>query len=195
MSDPDTISEEVPMANRPEIAADVTPAQFFEELLPAGYEAQREEGVPLPKDLRIQYHLQGEDGGSWHVHMAGDDVTVTSGEADADLTVRLSVEDWADAIHGRGGADLVLVVPQARPGRPDNSERAKQLKGTVEIELSRDGQTFGGADQPRTTLRSKIEDYVAIQQGKLNGQEAFMTGKVRIEGDMAFMMQVAMLTS
>jgi putative sterol carrier protein len=30
-----------------------------------------------------------------------------------------------------------------------------------------------------------------MQQGKLNGQEAFMTGRLRIEGDMALMMQVA----
>jgi len=28
--------------------------------------------------------------------------------------------------------------------------------------------------------------------GKLNGQEAFMTGKMKVEGDMGFMMQVGM---
>lgn len=179
----------------------ITPAQFFEELLPAGYRAQSEEGAPRPSDLSIQYHLTGEGGGRWHVHMVGPEVTVTPSEQAADLSVRLSVTDWADAVHGRGGADLSLVVPQGRPGRPDTSGRVKQLRGTVEIELGREGEpfrvetTFGGAEQPRTRLMAKIEDYVAVQQGRLNGQEAFMTGRVRIQGDMAFMMQVAMLTA
>jgi len=187
------------MADQPETSAELTPTQFFEELMPAGYRSQQEAGIALPSDLKVQYHLEGDGGGSWHVHMAGADITVATGEADADLTVRISVRDWADAVHGRNGADLVLIVPQGRPGRPDSSGRAKMLKGTVEIELAREGEpfraqtTFGGAEQPRTILKSKIDDYVAIQLGKMNGQEAFMTGKVRIEGDMAFMMQIAML--
>jgi len=187
------------MAEQPEIPADVTARQFFEELMPAGYQSQKEAGIALPADLTVQYHLDGDGGGSWHVRMAGEDITVVTGEADADLVVRLSVIDWADAVHGRNGADLVLIVPQGRPGRPDSSGRVKMLKGTVEIELAREGEpfrartTFGGAEQPRTVLKSKIDDYVAIQQGRMNGQEAFMTGKIRIEGDMAFMMQVAML--
>jgi putative sterol carrier protein len=54
---------------------------------------------------------------------------------------------------------------------------------------------FGGAETPRTVMKAKIEDYIAIGQGKLNGQEAFMTGRVRVEGDMAFMMQIAALTA
>jgi len=187
------------MAETPEIPADVTPALFFRDLMPAGYAAQKESGIALPKDLRIQYRLEGDGGGVWHVHMAGESITVSEGESEANLMVCLAVSDWEDAVLGRNGADLVLIVPQAKPGRPDTSERAKMLKGTVDIELAREGDpfrartTFGGADQPRTLLKAKIEDYVAIQQGRINGQEAFMTGKVRIEGDMAFMMQVAML--
>ena len=47
---------------------------------------------------------------------------------------------------------------------------------------------------PRVTIKSKISDYVGIQQGKLNGQEAFMTGKVRVDGDLSFLMQVVAIT-
>lgn len=187
------------MADQSETPADVTPKQFFEELMPAGYRMQQESGIAPPRDLRVQYHLEGDGGGTWHVHMAGADITVNAGEGDAHIAVRLSVDHFAEALHGRNGADLVLVVPQGKPGRPDASDRVKLLKGTVEMELSRAGApfrtraTFGGADRPRTILKAKIEDYVGIQQGRLNAQEAFMMGKVRIEGDMAFMMQVAML--
>jgi putative sterol carrier protein len=34
-----------------------------------------------------------------------------------------------------------------------------------------------------------------MQEGRLNGQEAFMTGKMRIEGDLAFLMQIAALNA
>ena len=184
-----------------EISDDVTLKVFFEELMPAGYAAGREEGITPPADLRVQYHIAGDGGGSWNVHMAGERITIEEGEQESDLTVSMSIGDFLDALHSRNGADLALVVPQGKPGRPDTSARAKELKGTVALELSRDGEpfriqtSFGGAAQPRATLKAKIEDYVAIQQGSINGQEAFMTGKVRIEGDMAFVMQVSVLTA
>jgi putative sterol carrier protein len=41
----------------------------------------------------------------------------------------------------------------------------------------------------------KLADYVAMQEGRLNGQEAFMTGKLKVEGDMGFLMQIAALNA
>jgi putative sterol carrier protein len=76
------------------------------------------------------------------------------------------------------------------------------VKGTVAQELIRDGaeplrieMSFNGAATPRAVLKVKLADFVAMQEGRLNGQEAFMTGRLRIEGDMGLMMQVAALTA
>ena len=44
------------------------------------------------------------------------------------------------------------------------------------------------------TLTDDPDTAVALQEGRLNAQEAFMTGKVRVEGDMAFLMQIAAVT-
>jgi putative sterol carrier protein len=63
------------------------------------------------------------------------------------------------------------------------------------IEPFRIETTFNGAASPRTIMTMAIQDYVAMQEGRLNGQEAFMTGKMRVEGDMAFLMQVGMATA
>jgi putative sterol carrier protein len=41
----------------------------------------------------------------------------------------------------------------------------------------------------------KLTDFIAMQEGRLNGQEAFMTGKMKVTGDMAFLMQIATLTA
>ena len=188
------------MADQPEVPGDVSPAMFFEQLLPAGFAAQVEQGMPVPKDFKMQYQITGDGGGEWHVTIRDGSMTVTDGRDESHLGITLSIDDWRDAVLGRNGGDLALLLPQGRPGRPDGSEQAKRLRGTMALELAREGEPFrmeirfGGAESPRTTVKSKIIDYVAIQQGKMNGQEAFMTGRVRIEGDLGFLMQVVAVT-
>jgi hypothetical protein len=180
----------------------VTPQQFFQQLLPTGFAAQREAGSSVPQDFSMQYHVLGDGGGDWHVAIKDGAMTTKQGTDEAVLTFKLSVDDFLDAVNSRNGAAPTLLLPAARPGRPDNSGRARMLKGTITQELSRDGadpfkleMTFNGAEAPRTVLKMQLADFVAMQEGRLNGQEAFMTGKLRIEGDMAFMMQVAALTA
>ena len=181
----------------------VTPEQFFEQLLPAGFAAQKESGAAVPQDFSMQYHVTGPGGGDWHVEIKDAKMTTKKGTADAVLTFTLSIEDFLDAVLSRNGAAPAVLLPANRPGRPDNSGRAKTLKGTIAQELAREGDadpfklemTFNGAATPRTVLKMKLADFVAMQEGRLNGQEAFMTGRLRIEGDMAFMMQVAALTA
>jgi hypothetical protein len=190
------------MAEQAPVTEDVTPEQFFEQLLPAGFQAQREAGGAVPQDFTMQYVLTGDGGGEWAVTIKDGQMSTIRGRHEAVITFTLSADDWRDAVLGRNGATLALLLPQSRPGRPDNSGRVKQMKGTVAQELSRESgdpfkleMTFGGAAAPRTVLKMKLADFVAMQEGRLNGQEAFMTGRLRIEGDMAFMMQIAALTA
>lgn len=189
------------MSDQPEASADVTPEQFFKELLPAGYEDQKKQGVPVPQDFHIQYHLTGDGGGDWHVTINEGALDAQPGNADANVTITMSVDDWRDALLSRNGANPSLILPGNRPGRPDNSARVKQVRGTLVQELAREGGdpfkvqlTFNNADAPKTILKLKIADAIALQEGRLNAQEAFMTGKIRVEGDMAFMMQIAAVT-
>src|SRR5262249_13570246 len=150
--------------------------------------------IATPQDFTMQYVLEGAGGSEWAVTIKDGAMTTKKGRHDAAITFTLSVGDWRDAVLGQNGAQISVLLPQARPGRPDNSARVKQMKGTVAQELSREGQDpfkiemcFNGAATPRTVLKMKLADFVAMQEGKLNGQEAFMTGRLRIEGDMAFM--------
>jgi hypothetical protein len=180
----------------------VTLQQFFEQLLPTGFAAQREAGNAVPQDFTMQYLVSGDGGGDWHVSIKDGAITAKQGKDDAVLTFRLTAADFLDAINSRNGAAPTLLLPASRPGRPDTSGRAKMLKGTVAQELARDGgepfkveMSFNGAEAPRAVVKMKLADFLAMQDGRLNGQEAFMTGKLRIEGDMALMMQVAALTA
>lgn len=51
----------------------------------------------------------------------------------------------------------------------------------------------GGADSPNISLTMKDKDYVALVNGKLSGQRAFMTGKLKFKGDMGLGMKLQKL--
>lgn len=190
------------MADQAPVPESVTPEQFFEELLPRGFAAQVQAGEPAAQDFTMQYHVTGPGGGDWAVVIAGGQMTARKGSGDADLAFTVSVDDWRDAVLGRKGAALGLIVPQRRPDRPDNSAHARQLRGTLGLELAREGtdpyrveMCFNNAPVPRAVIKMKLAEYLDMQVGKLNGQEAFMTGRLRFEGDLAFLMQIAALNA
>ena len=68
------------MAEQPVVPPDITPAMFFEQLMPAGFQAQVEQGLPAPKDYRIQYKLTGAGGGEWNVAIHDGRMDVTRGD-------------------------------------------------------------------------------------------------------------------
>jgi putative sterol carrier protein len=46
--------------------------------------------------------------------------------------------------------------------------------------------TPGAAESPRVTIGMNLPDYLRMVAGKLDGMQAFMTGKLRLSGDMMF---------
>ena len=50
--------------------------------------------------------------------------------------------------------------------------------------------TEGSAQNPRCTVAATDGDFLAIVNGKLNPQMAFMSGKLRIQGDMGLAMKL-----
>ena len=125
------------MAEQPQLPDDITPSQFFEQLLPMGFQAQSAEGGAPPSEFAIQFTLTGDGGGAWHAFIHDNHMHVAPGTKDANLSVTLSTDDWRDAVLNRNGASLGIILPANRPGKPDNSGRAKALKGTMALELAR----------------------------------------------------------
>jgi len=72
-------------------------------------------------------------------------------------------------------------------------DAASQAKGTVVFEVDMPGDwtmpvstVFNGASQPNLKIMGKSVDLAKIATGELNGPTAFMQGKIKMEGDMAF---------
>ena len=83
-------------------------------------------------------------------------------------------------------------------------EKANGIAATIVFDLSGDnGGMFwmrieagavsggeGGAADPAMTLRASADDWYAVATGELNPMTAFMTGRVKIDGDMSLAMKL-----
>jgi putative sterol carrier protein len=88
-----------------------------------------------------------------------------------------------------------------------NPDAAKGMNATIQFNLSGDngGQWYvsikdgkadiaqGTAASANMTLSMTAQDYVDMIMGKLNGQMAFMSGKLKISGDMGLAMKMQSL--
>jgi len=180
------------------MADEITPAQFFETIVPEGFAADPENASQ--DDATLVYVVTGDGGGEWTLEVGGGKMTVTRGKSEALVTYTVGAQDATDAINGRNGASPALLIPPRRPGaKPGAGAAVKALRGTLALNLTRPSgepfkieTCFNGAATPRTTMTIALSDQLLMVDGKLNGQEAFMTGKMKVEGDMGFMMQVGM---
>lgn len=107
--------------------------------------------------------------------------------------------EWAEA--EEGGIDGVLDrifegIPDAfKPEKAGREQATLQYlisvpDGVREYFIHIDQGTCttgkGTVDEPRATLRIAFPDFLRIITGKLAGMQAFLTGKVKVKGDMLF---------
>ena len=71
------------------------------------------------------------------------------------------------AISGDGGGDWYVTLAD----------------GTAQV-------AAGTAETPSITLTASVEDWLKIVSGQLSGQTAFLTGKLKIKGDMSLAMKL-----
>ena len=103
-------------------------------------------------------------------------------------------------------ADDVKAIFAAMPSQMDASA-AKGMNSVIQFQLSgegggsyyveiKDGKSIaceGTHPSPNMTMTMAAQDYVDLIAGKLNGQMAFMSGKLKIAGDMGLAMKMQTL--
>jgi putative sterol carrier protein len=103
-------------------------------------------------------------------------------------------------------AEEIKGIFDAMPNQV-NADAAKGMDTTIQFKLSGDGGgdyyveikdgaakvTQGVAATPNMTMTLAAADYVDLIMGKLNGQMAFMSGKLKIAGDMGLAMKMQTL--
>jgi hypothetical protein len=195
------------------------PAELLERWLPQAFaEAELPEDV-RQSEMRLGLCLEGEGGGEWVLRIEHGKLCVEAApRADTSFTFVQSVDDWRGALwEGRGGAIGRAAAGLFRPGEgaaaaaagppgvgampsPAALEQMRALDGLVRV-VVRGGQ---GGDfavgfklgpgaipaQPTATLSLSADDAAAMERGELDPLAAFMAGRIRVEGDMALVMQM-----
>jgi putative sterol carrier protein len=109
------------------------------------------------------------------------------------MAVKYLSEDWAkmaqEALNSNESfksaiSSIQLIVQQNVTGAPegDTSYFLKLDGGQAQMGI---GETEG----PDVTITQDYDTAVAISKGELNAQNAFMTGKLKVAGNMAKLMQ------
>ena len=87
------------------------------------------------------------------------------------------------------------------------ADKAQGLDAVLQFDLSGDdgGQFYlvindgeitksdGSHESPNMTLKASAEDYYKVATGQMNAMQAFMSGKIKIQGDMSMAMKMQSL--
>lgn len=102
------------------------------------------------------------------------------------------VSDYFGAMAGKVNSDKIQGMNATYQfnitGDGGGSWAVKAADGAIEV-------TEGTAESPNITLTIADTDFLGLVSGKLNGQTAFLTGKLKIQGDMGLAMKLQSLLS
>jgi hypothetical protein len=152
----------------------------------------------LGAEMTMELALDGDGGGTWYVTVQGDQVQVAERALRSPLIrVRQTRDDWeALARLGLGGG--IGGTPGGGDLTKARVERMRTIRGTLEFRIATDAgdrrvSVQFGEDStagPRCGIGMRLDDALRLQAGELTPQAAFLQGLVRLEGDVAFAMQV-----
>jgi putative sterol carrier protein len=182
------------------MAQNITAAEYFEQVLPERFAtaaAEFSDEVRQQDEFTVTYDLAGEGGGVYGLRIRNGALEVVPGGLpESDMRTTAAADDW------RATALELWEEPVLDYYRRGKVRVIKGLKGVLKLELARDGAPdyesttiFGGADEPEVTLRMTVADYAAMVKGELNGNMAFMTGKLKFDGSLPLLMQLGALNA
>jgi hypothetical protein len=172
--------------------------QFFEKDLPRQFAAQIAANPPENlegEEYRLNYQVENEKYGLLLCNGTQLEV-VPGGVADPLLDITLTPSSMNDVIaDGLKPGDPLLAYNNRQ-----KLDKLKTVKGLLKMQLTRDDGTlaesatiFNGVSEPTVTVKAKVSDYAAISEGKMNGQLAMITGKLKFEGSLPFLMLLSSL--
>lgn len=194
------------------------PAEYFGERLPeqfnralreqerAAQTAQRVLEGMRAVDATLRFEVRGEGGGCFFLNVEAG--RLSCAEAPAHPPVLTLVADRPDFDRLlRDAGDSALGFLGGLSGLAGEMKLTRQrlealagVAGCLHFEVTgEDGfvlLTHLGEgplpDEPTTTIRIDPEVYAELQAGRLDAQNAFMSGKIDVQGDMQLAMQIAL---
>jgi hypothetical protein len=195
-----------------------TPRRFYAERLPEQFNRtlrEQERRVEAAQrllegmravDATIRIEVRGEGGGTFFLNVAKGVMSAGDSPAhppflaviqDRAAFERLAREAGDSALGMLGGLSGLAGEMKLTKARIEN---LAGVRGSLRFEVTgADGFAllthFGDGpvpDPPTTTIRVDPETYAALRGGALDPQQAFMSGRIQVEGDMQLAMQLAL---
>jgi len=193
----------------------ISPENFFKEKVAPQFSRRidelRRQIMTLEQQIQerqnaqgtVRIVIEGDGGGTWHLNVNKGEMTVSAEAAFPPVMTVYQPRgyfDWAASM----AADSGLFGPGARGNQGELTksrlDRLKMLKGLLQFtftQLPDEGEQsfcihFGEGERPaaaQTVLTMKAEDAQKLARGELNPQMAFMSGVIKVTGDMALAMQ------
>lgn len=196
----------------PKAPADITPGKFFNEWLPEQMEPIKEMissfGGGISAALAIR--VTGDNGGDWSACLDGGEVKIEEGlKSDAVVTFVLNEKNFVEAVtgemedlmppppEGSGDVDPAKAAEQAK----SRMETVKNIQGSLKYVIEDDDKPFEVMikfagdlkDEADVSVIIDRENALAMAKGETNPQAAFMSGQIKIQGDMSILMQLTPL--
>jgi hypothetical protein len=194
------------------------PRSFFTQKMPQDWNralVEQEQAVAEAKhvlegmravDATIRVEVRGEGGGTFFLNVAagrmeaGDVpshppfMTVVQDRASFE---RLAAEAGDSAMAMLGGLTGLAGGMKLTRGRLDNLEAVKgsllfEVTGTQGFRVRTHFGPGAVPERPDTTLTVEPEAYRDLRSGRLDPQTAFMSGKIKVGGNMQLAMQLAL---
>jgi putative sterol carrier protein len=188
-----------------EVSENISVKDYFEQVVPEMVSEQMS-GTPMADMdgtiFTVEFDIKGDQDYVYSLTVKdAKDLEVTEGAREkAMIKLELSEDMWRKAVTGKmeGAMDMFTDMSQSANRKRYDALAATNGSMTVELTLP-DGSVaplkivFNGAASPEVTFKVGLEDWALMQKGELAGPTAFMTGKLKIEGDMPFAMSLGNL--
>jgi putative sterol carrier protein len=188
-----------------EVSENIGVKEYFEQVVPEMVAEQLSGTGITGMDgtvFTVEFNIKGDQEYVYGITVKdAKELTVTEGPlADPMIKVMLAEDVWRKAVTGKMEGAMDMFTDMSQNANRKRYDALNSTRGTMTVELTNpDGSqadlkvVFNGASSPEVTFKIGLEDWVLVQKGELPGPTAFMTGKMKIEGDMPFAMALGNL--
>lgn len=188
-----------------EISEDIGVKEYFEEVVPKMVEEQLSGAAITGMEgtvFTVEFDIRGDQTYVYGITVKdAKELEVKEGALDNPMIkVEIDEDTWRKAVTGKMEGAMDMFTDMGQNANRKRYDTLSSTKGTMIVDLGMpDGSSvtlkvvFNGASSPEVTFKIGLEDWALMQKGELAGPTAFMTGKLKIEGDMPFAMSLGNL--
>ncbi len=188
-----------------EVPENIGVKEYFEEIVPKMVAEQLSGGGITGMEgteFTVEFEIKGEQDYVYGISVKdAKDLTVKEGALESRMIKVIVSEDvWRKAVTGKMEGAMDMFTDMSQNVNRNRYDSLNSVRGTMNLELDiPDGSqadikvVFNDAASPEVAFKIGLEDWDLMQKGELAGPTAFMTGKMKIEGDMPFAMALGNL--